>query len=65
MKDHQEYKKGNKKNPDFRNAKDNIHQDEWLTEETLYKWRKKTAIEIQFLTRTREEFYKLFLRNVN
>ncbi len=61
MKGHHKYGNENKN----RNAKKDIHENEWLTSETLYRWRKRTAIEIQFLTRTREEFYDLYLRNVN
>ncbi len=64
MKEDQQYG-SDKKNRHRGNARKTIHENEWLTEETLYNWRKRTAIEIQFLAKTREEFYDLYLRNVN
>jgi hypothetical protein len=64
MKGHHKYG-SDKKHHNNGNARRGIHEDEWLTDETLYKWRKRTAIEIQFLTRNRKEFYDLYLRNVN
>jgi len=48
-----------------RNIHKNIDSEELLSKETLYIWRKKAAIEIQFLTRTKKEFYELYLRNKN
>jgi len=64
MKNHHEYGK-DKRKPGFEDGKRNIRDNEWLTEKTLYNWRKKTAIEIQFFTRTKKEFYELYLRNLN
>lgn len=53
------------KNHNLRSIRKNKKCQELLSEDTLYVWRKKAAIEIQFLTKTKEEFYKLYLRNQN
>ncbi len=53
------------KNHNNRNIQRNINNDELLSEKTLYTWRKKAAIEIQFLVKTKKEFYELYLRNRN
>jgi len=53
------------KNHNYRNLHRNINSDELLSEETLYTWRKKAAIEIQYLIKTKKEFYELYLRNLN
>ena len=53
------------KSHNYRNIRRNINSDELLSEETLYTWKKKAAIEIQFLVKTKKEFYELYLRNLN
>jgi hypothetical protein len=38
---------------------------EFISKDTLYSWKKNTAIEIQYLVKDKKAFYNLYLRNVN
>jgi hypothetical protein len=40
-------------------------KDTVISTETLYNWKKNTAIEIEYLVKDKQSFYNLYLRNSN